>query len=164
MFSRLMFVAPIFLGACASPYSNSFSSDQEIERAIVGSWQCTTEFGEDDWSLDVETVDSYAADGTFKSAGPAFVSFQAEGEYVELKYWFGSFGTWKAEDGELLVASEDLRLTILSHPGIEEVFDLNDSLPESMAGPASIIELTDDNLVLSVDSNLPSVMCVRLDG
>ncbi|MCD1649106.1 hypothetical protein [Marinobacter adhaerens] len=164
MLSRLLFIAPIFLGACASPYPNSFTSDRDIEKAVVGSWQCTAEFGDDKRSLDVETVDSYAADGTYKSAGPAFVSFQVEGEYIELKYWFGSFGTWKAEDGELLLASEDLRLTILSHPGIEEVFDLNDSLPQSMAGPASIIELTEDNLVLSVDSNLPPVMCVRLDG
>lgn len=161
MRSRLVFLAPIFLVACASPSNNSLNQDRAIERAIVGNWECDFDQNVPEGSFGFEITESYVANGRYTAFGPLTIYLEEFG--VELEYLLADSGTWEVIDGKLVSTSEDLRLKNVSHPGIDEFFDINELFPENMSGAASILELSEDKLVLKIDRNTPEMNCIRID-
>ncbi|MBW3198129.1 hypothetical protein [Marinobacter nauticus] len=162
MLSRLVFLAPIFLAACASPSQNSFYEDRGIEKAIVGNWECDFEHSFPEGSLGFETKDSYVANGRYTSFG-SFIMYLEE-EDVELEYVLADSGTWEVLDGKFVSTSEDFRIKNVSHPGIEEFFDINEVFPKNMSGSATILELSEEKMVLKIDRNTPEMNCIRIDA
>jgi hypothetical protein len=162
MLSRLVILAPILLVACASPSQNSFNEDRSIERAIVGNWECDFEQTLPEGSFSFDTKDAYVANGRYTSIGSLIMYFEEEG--VELEYVLADSGTWEVLDEKLVMTSEDIKIKNVSHPGIEELFDINDLFPKNMSGAYSILELSSEKLVLKIDRKTPEMNCIRIDA
>ena len=162
MLSRLVILAPIFLVACASPSQNSFNEDRRIEQAIVGNWECDFEQTFPEGSFSFDTKDAFVANGRYASIGSLIMYFEEEG--VELEYVLADSGTWEVIDEKLVTTSEDMKIKNVSHPGIEELFDINDLFPKNMSGAYSILELSSEKLVLKFDRNTPEMSCMRIDA
>ena len=145
-------------------YSATASANQNIEPSILktnllGSWNCLTSLEEDDFSMIIETEDTYVRNGRSNSFGTLKAKFAEE--LPEIEYSIGATGTWEILDGYLVDTLTDIKVVNISHPEFDSVFNLQDFFPTNISFSSEVIELTKSKLTLKSESDESIYECER---
>lgn len=160
MLSRLVLLTPLLLSACASQPQTAGSDDYLLEQQLVGTWDCTLEMSTPEADMLVESVDSFVANERYTSLGGMSLFIPEFGE--ELYFHFSDVGTWEVIDGSVITVSENARMKLVSHPEMNDYFDMEALFPQGASGAGSIIDLNDQVLVMRILNDMPDQKCVRV--
>ncbi|HAS8538049.1 TPA: hypothetical protein I7754_21920, partial [Vibrio vulnificus] len=87
----------------------------------------------------------------------------ADGFEETLEYSVSSTGTWHfAENDKYLVTqANDIRIVNISHPGLDDIFDMDSMFPENISESAEVLDFTYDEITLRVESTNDTYSCTR---
>mgnify|MGYP000035269514 CR=1 FL=1 len=145
-------------------YSVTACANQDIETStlktnLLGSWNCLTSYEEDDFSMIIETEDTYVRNGRSNSFGTLKAKFTEE--LPEIEYSIAATGTWEIIDGYLVDTLTDIKVVNLTHPEFDSIFNLQDLFPTNISFSSEVIELTKSKLTLKSESDDSIYECER---
>jgi len=145
----------LILGGCASGTpSNKYYNNQ-----IYGMWDCEYTSEEDGTTINAKSSDVYVRNGKVNSFGNLNVQFAPGSETVE--YSVSMSGSWKIQNGYLITESSETKIVNISHPELDEIFNLNDFLPQNISDSSKILKITRNEMSLKSETDGSIYNCVR---
>ncbi|WP_309043758.1 hypothetical protein [Marinobacter sediminicola] len=160
-FRILLVLTPLVLAACSSPQRIEPTYDEHLESALLGTWNCTLEAVFPEGALMLSSTDQYLPTGKANSFGELVFHYS---EYEDkIVYSVATSDSWQVVDGNLLFTTHDARIKNISHPGMDDILNIEELFPEDVSTASRIQELTGDRLVFHVDKEFLPVECDRAD-
>lgn len=158
---KLLFTAFVSLSTLFVPYSSSMaksnkvndlsSIDQMYSSKLVGTWNCdSVKMEVEDATVTMEGGTSYFTNKRSNTFGTMIIDYPKENITLEYDY-FGT-GTWEIDNKKLVEILEDIKLTNISHPYMDQLFNMTDMFPKNISAYSSIISLSQSNMTLKDDT------------
>ncbi|EGQ7854926.1 TPA: hypothetical protein I7765_21045 [Vibrio vulnificus] len=162
----------IFLGSlligCSSDYEYQSASSEPrtmtYSEALLGGWQCSfSATYEDGTRMQIVSDDSFVRNGTSNSFGTLTIDINTDGLEETLEYSVASTGTWHFAENDkyLVMQANDIRIVNISHPGLDDIFDIGSMFPENISESAEVLDFTYDKITLRLESTSDTYSCAR---
>lgn len=149
--------ALVLLSGCAT--TDSTPSNNYAEK-IVGGWDCEFYSEEDGVDLEMDFTVDYVRDGT--SAGFGTMTLIAD-SFGEVQYSISSSSSWKVEGEYLIERTSEIKIVNTSHPGLDDIFNLEEMIPQNISESSKILVLTDSMLKMESEYDGGIYTCRRLN-
>ena len=126
---------------------------------ILGTWDCSINMEQDQSKFSIESQDTYVRNGRMNSFGIMSISFSNEMPAIE--YSLAGTAEWEVEDGYLITTVTDLKITNLTDPALDKIFNLQDFFPKNMSDSSEIIELSSNRMILRSETDNQLYECSR---
>ncbi|MGE8504672.1 MAG: hypothetical protein ACN6P1_20850 [Pseudomonas sp.] len=143
------------IAGCSSEPSQHYVYHQNI----LGPWDCNYSFKEDDITVSISSTDSYIRNGASNSFGIMKIRY-ANG-MPEIEYSVAGTATWKIQGKYLIQTMTDVKIVNVSHPGMDEIFNLQEMFPTNISESSEILKLTPTELVLDSESGAGLYTCSK---
>lgn len=143
------------IAGCSSEPSQHYVYHQNI----LGSWDCNYSFKEDDFAASISSTDTYVRNGASNSFGIMKIRYTSESP--EIEYSIASTDTWKIQGKYLIQTMTDVKIVNVSHPEIDDVFNLQEMFPTNISESSEILKLTATELILDSESGLGLYTCSK---
>lgn len=158
---KLLFTTLVSLSIMLVSYSSSAARNNEItERTsidqiysskLVGTWNCdSVEMEVEDATVTMKGSASYFTNKRSNTFGTMIIDYPKENITLEYDY-FGT-GTWEINNKKLVEILEDIKLTNISHPYMDQSFNMTDMFPKNISASSSIISLSQSSMTLKEDT------------
>lgn len=153
-----LIAALISTTACSasSSTSNIFSRSQ-----FFGGWNCSFSSKEDGALVSIDLNVNYIRNGSSNSFGTMTLKLEEQAE-IEIEYSISSSGSWEYQDGYLIETASEIKIVNLSHPELDEVFNLENILPQNISESSEVLLLNGSTLRLKSESNGEIINCNKL--
>ncbi|MGO2339942.1 MAG: hypothetical protein ACTH5M_05005 [Psychrobacter sp.] len=166
---KSLFIAFVSLSTLFVPYSSSIaqsnkvndlsSIDQMYSSKLVGTWNCEFRDISEDGTIIIEGESSYFSNGRSNDFGT--ISIEYSKENITLEYYYSGTGTWEIKNKKLFEITEDMKIKNISHPYMDESFNLTDIFPQNMTDSSTIISLSKSSVVLKDDTDGEVYTCSK---
>jgi hypothetical protein len=130
------------------------------EEMFYGTWSCEYKEESEGESFSLVYEDTYIRNGRVDSFGYlTFTVPELPGE--ELEYSIAATSDWEVQGKFLVMKVDDLKIVNLSHPGLDDVFSLEDIFPKGVSESAEIVDISATKLVLRSESDNSITQCSR---
>ena len=158
---KLLFTTLVSLSIMLVSYSSSAALNNEIiERTsidqiysskLVGTWNCdSVEMEVEDATVTMKGSASYFTNERSNTFGTMIIDYPKENITLEYDY-FGT-GTWEINNKKLVEILEDIKLTNISHPYMDQSFNMTDMFPKNISASSTIISLSQSSMTLKEDT------------
>lgn len=152
------FIAATTLAASLVSVANAAEVRIEKEK-LFGSWNCEESADVDGGKMHVSIETTYVRNGRTHAYGSLTVDIPAEG--VKLEYIYSESGTWELDKNFLVSSTTEIKLVNISHPGLDDVFNLGNTFPQNISESAEVLGVTDKVLVLKSESSGEIQTCTK---
>lgn len=143
-------VTVITLLTAVSACANETLATADMNKKLIGSWNCQYNGVENGSQISIRTEDTYTLNGRSKSSG--FIKVRLAPEAPEMVYSLAGNANWKVSQGFLLTTITDLKIVNVSHPEFDRIMNLQAMIPENRSDTSRILELTASRLSLKIAS------------
>jgi len=143
------------IAGCSSEPSQHYVYHQNI----LGPWDCNYSFKEDDFSASISSTDTYVRNGASHSFGIMKIRYASDTPEVE--YSLAGTATWKIQGKYLIQTMTDIKIVNVSHPEVDEIFNLQEMFPTNVSESSEILKLTAAELVLDSESGTGLYTCSK---
>ncbi|MDN3502838.1 hypothetical protein QL982_08810 [Psychrobacter sp. 5A.1] len=158
---KVLFTALVSLSVMFVPYSSSIaqsnkmndltSIDQMYSSKLVGTWNCNpVEMEVEDATVTMKGRASYFTNKRSNTFGTMIIDYPKE--KITLEYDYFGTGTWEINNKKLVEILEDIKLTNISHPYMNQSFNMTDMFPKNISASSSIISLSQSSMTLKEDT------------
>lgn len=145
----------LLVGGCAS----STPSNNYYNNRIYGMWDCEYSIVENGITISAKSSETYIRNGKTNSFGTLNVQFTPDSETIE--YSVSMSGSWKIRNGYLITESTESKIVNMSHPELDEIFNLNDFIPQNLSESAKILKITKNKMSLMSETDGSVYHCSR---
>ncbi len=167
---KVLFTALVSLSIIFVPYSSSIaqsnkmndlaSIDQMYGSKLVGTWNCdSVEMEVEGATVTMKGSASYFTNKRSNTFGTMIIDYPIENITLEYDY-FGT-GTWEINNKTLVEILEDIKLTNISHPYMDQSFNMTDMFPKNISGSSTIISLSQSSMTLKEDTEGVIFTCLK---
>ncbi len=143
------------IAGCSSEPSQHYVYNQNI----LGPWECNYSSKEDDFAISLNSTDTYIRNGNSNSFG--FMKIRYTNDTPEVEYSIAGTATWKIQGKYLIQTMTDVKIVNISHPGLDELFNLQEMFPTNISESSEILKLTATELVLDSESGAGLYTCSK---
>ena len=133
------------------------------ENNMIGHWRCQHQAEEPKTKMKVKVNYNinYAKQG--KSSGSGTLLLNIPG-MPELTFNETDKSSWQLKGDQLVMSSSDIKFTNVSHPQLDNFFNFNDILPDSINESGKVLALTASTLTVKSEAYGEEYSCARLKG
>jgi len=133
------------------------------ENNMIGDWRCEHQAEEPKTKMKVKVNYhiNYAKQG--KSSGSGTVLLKIPG-MPELTFSEMDKSSWQLKGDQLVMSSSDINFTNVSHPQLDNFFNFNDILPNTINESGKVLALTASTLTVKSAAYGEVYSCSRLKG
>ena len=164
-FTTLVSLSTIFVPyGPSSAQSNTMNEPKNIDQVyssrLIGTWNCNSvEMEAEDATVTMTGGSSYFTNKRSNSFGTMIIDYPKENITLEYDY-FGT-GTWEMENKKLIEVLEDIKLTNISHPYMDQSFNMTDMFPKNISASSTIVSLSQSNMTLKEDTEGLVITCSK---
>ena len=133
------------------------------ENNMIGHWHCQHQTEEPNTKMKVKVSYNinYAKQGKSSGSGTVFLKIPG---MPELTFNETDKSSWQLKGEQLVMTSTDINFTNVSHPQLNNFFNFNDILPDSINESGKVLALTASTLTVKSTAYGEVYTCSRLKG
>ena len=152
--SKALAFLMISTGCVASEGVKDFPTQEKL----YGTWNCKVSIKESDANISMDFNVNYVRNGKSNSFGIMTISSP---EIQGLEYSVASSGTWEYQDRYLIESLSEVKIINISHPGLDEIFNLEDMFPQNISESSEVVLLTESSLHIKPEGQEEVYACER---
>ena len=159
---NLLLISAVFISACSSN-SLSYPDNKSL---LYGTWNCQFNsevnieidgaIKKSKLFMDVDTT--YIRNGSSNSFGTLKIQFP---DLPEIEYSYSDSSKWEIRGKYIISKSEEIKIVNLSHPGLDDIINLGDLLPQRISDSEEILRITKAEISLKSESDGEIYNCSR---
>lgn len=153
----LLPIASIFMITGCSISSNVDNSSPQSK--LYGLWHCSSSLEEDEVKFIMDYEVYYVRNGKSNSYGTLILKAL---DFPEIEYSVMTSANWEYKNGYLIETSTEIKLVNISHPGFDEVFNLESVLPQNINESSEVLVLNNTLLTLKSEIDGTVVSCEKV--
>jgi hypothetical protein len=139
--------------------SSSDVNDYHHMESLYGNWNCKLAVEDKEIKVQIDVDVNYVRNGHSNAFGT--MTIQAP-ELPELEYSIATSSNWEFKNGYLIETTNELKIVNVSHPEIDDVFNLESLFPQNISESSEILVLNDSMLTLKSEMDGSVYSCSRL--
>ena len=126
---------------------------------LYGNWNCQESSEDENLKLSMDYDVNFVRNGTSNAFGILKLKLP---ETPELEYSYADSSKWEVIDGYLITMSTEVKIINVSHPGIDDVFNLGELFPQNISDSSKILKLNETELSLQGESDGEIYTCSKV--
>jgi len=131
------------------------------ETNLYGTWSCKINFQEEDVKLSIDYDVTYIRNG--RSNGFGILKLKAQ-DIPEMEYSIADSSSWEIVNGYLIKITAEIKLVNISHPGFDELLNLESMFPQNISESSEILFLNNSLLKVKSETNGTVYSCNKVAG